>query len=176
MILLNEDYFGRLAKKKLIRMLVHVFTRLIMKFSRKVPLLNDVLMKGPNMLNDLFGVQLRFLSYPVPLGDIKKMYHSIKTTEVERHLPRVLWRNLEKTENVKTYGIKTVTFGDRPAAVIATVAIQNPANAFGYLNQKAAAKIMKDSYVNDIVTGEEDMESMISLKKWNRANSCARGI
>ena len=126
--------------------------------------LNDVLMKGPNTLNALFGVQLRFRSYSVPLvGDITKMYHSIKTVKVERHLCRLLWRNLEKTENVKTYGIETVTFGDRPAAAIATVAIQNTANVFGHLNQKAAEKIMKDSCVDDIVTEEEDVESMISL-------------
>ena len=43
-------------------------------------------MKGPNTLNDLFGVQMGFRSYHVPLVcDIAKMYHSIKTTEVERH-------------------------------------------------------------------------------------------
>ena len=46
--------------------------------------LNDILMKGPNTLNDLYCVQMRFRSYPVPLVcDIAKMYHSIKMTSME---------------------------------------------------------------------------------------------
>ena len=58
--------------------------------------LNDILMKGPNALNDLFGIQLRFRIHRYALvGDIQKMYHSIFTTEVEKHVRRMFWRNMK---------------------------------------------------------------------------------
>ena len=42
--------------------------------------LNDILMKGPNSLNNIFGIQLRFRTFPCALvGDISKMYNSIGT-------------------------------------------------------------------------------------------------
>ena len=92
------------------------------------------------------------------------MYYSIKTTEVERHLRRVLWRNQDQIKPVETYGLETVMFGDRPAAAIATVAVQNNARIYKHINKKAAEKIISDSYVDDVVTGEDDVESMESLK------------
>ena len=121
--------------------------------------LNDVLMKGPNTLNDLFRVQLRFRSYEVALVcDIAKMYHSIKTTEKERHLRKVLWRDADATQPIKTYDTEVMMFGDRPAAAIATVALHKTATIYEEVNKEAAKKIKRDSYVEDIVTGAEDIE------------------
>ena len=57
---------------------------------------NDIWMKGPNTLNECYGVQLRFRCYPVGVVcDISKMYHRIKTRELERNIRRVVWRNLD---------------------------------------------------------------------------------
>ena len=90
--------------------------------------LNDVLVKGPNVLNDILGVQLRFRSYRVAVVcDLRKMYHSIKTTLMERHLRRMKFRYFDSTKKMKTYGIETVTFGDRPAAAIASTAVRKTA-------------------------------------------------
>ena len=120
--------------------------------------LNDILMKGPNSLNDLFAVQLRFRTYPCALvGDIEKMYHSISTTEIERHL------KLE--ESPKTYGIETVTFGDKPAASISAVAIQQTAELYKDIDEGAAQKIKSDMYVDDLATGGENIIEVNMLKK-----------
>ena len=128
--------------------------------------LNDILMKGPNTLNDLFGVQLRFRSYQYALAcDISKMYTMIKTTDLERHLRRVLFRDADPTQPVKTYGTNVVMFGDRPAAAIATVAIRKTATIYKEINEEAAEKIIRDSYVDDITTGTDDVESRESLKQ-----------
>ena len=57
--------------------------------------LNDYWMKGPDLLNDLFGVLLRFREgQAVALGDISKMYHRILIPEVDQQVHRFLWRNL----------------------------------------------------------------------------------
>ena len=132
-------------------------------------------MKGPNTLNDLFCVQLRFRSYLVPIVcDISKMYHSILTTETECHLRRVVWRDLDQSKHIETYGTDIVMFGDRPAAAIATVAVQKTADLFEHVNKEAADKIRSDSYVDDIVTGGDSVEAVESLKD-GIENILARG-
>ena len=52
---------------------------------------NDLLVKGPNTLNGLFTILVRFRGYEVALvGDISKAYNSTKTGEVECHA-RIYW-------------------------------------------------------------------------------------
>ena len=114
-------------------------------------------MKACNTLNDLFGVQLRFRCYLCPIVcDLKKMYHSIKTTIKETHLRRIVYRNMDKRQEIETYGIDKVTFGDRPAAAIASVALRKTAEIHSDIDPEASKKIVNDSYVDDIVTGTEN--------------------
>ena len=128
--------------------------------------LNDILMKGPNTLNDLFTIQLKFRCHIIPMiCDIKKMYHTIKTTSQELHLRRIVYRDLDPSKPVQTFGITTCNFGDRSAAAIASVALQKTAKLYEDINEDAAKKIQDDSYVDDIVTGAEDKEGYESLKK-----------
>ena len=65
----------------------------------------------------------------------------------------------------KTYGIDRVMFGDRPAAAISYVAIQETAEIYRYLNEVAADKIKNDTYVDDIVTGDESIETLEQHKR-----------
>ena len=128
--------------------------------------LNDILMKGPNALNDLYGIQLRFRTHMYALvGDVKKMYHSIRTTQQERHLRRVLWRDMKREESPKTYGIETVTFGDKPAACISSIALRETAETYKYLDEETAEKIQHDVYVDDIATGDENKEKVEKHKE-----------
>ena len=63
---------------------------------------NDVLMKGPNTLNDIFGVQLKFRCWLIALVcDIAKIHHAIKITNIERHLRRILFRHFDASEEFK---------------------------------------------------------------------------
>ena len=66
---------------------------------------------------------------------------------------------------IETYGIETVTFGDRPAAAIATVALRKTAEIHEDIDKVSSQKIIEDSYVDDIVTGAEDHKGCESLKE-----------
>ena len=58
--------------------------------------LNDHWLKGTNLLNNLFGVILRFRENEVALSaDISKMYHRILILERDQHVHRYLWRDME---------------------------------------------------------------------------------
>ena len=81
--------------------------------------LNNFWAKGPDMLNNLLGVLLRFRKERVAVaGDIKKMYHTIKIEGVDQHTHRFLWRNMEDRAP-DVYVMTSVSFGDKPAAAIA---------------------------------------------------------
>jgi len=80
-------------------------------------------MKGPDLLNDLFGVILRFRERECALmGDLPKMCHQVLIPEVpDQHVHRYLWRNME-TERPPDVYVKTVlTFGDKPAPAMAQI-------------------------------------------------------
>ncbi|XP_068687785.1 uncharacterized protein [Montipora foliosa] len=82
--------------------------------------LNDCWKKGPDLLNGIFGVVLRFREKEVAvLGDISKMYHRILIPERDQHVHRYLWRNMESDREPDTYVKTVLTFGDRPASAMA---------------------------------------------------------
>ena len=90
--------------------------------------LNDYLAKGPDMLNNLLGVLLRFREERyVIFGDISKMYHSIGLNEFDQMAHCFLWRDFRVEEKPNTYAITVVNFGDRPLATIALCALQKAA-------------------------------------------------
>ena len=61
--------------------------------------LNNLTVKGPNTLADIFENLLKFRSYQIALVfDISKAYNSIRTGMVEKHLRR-LWFHFNPQED-----------------------------------------------------------------------------
>ena len=84
--------------------------------------LNQYWDKGPDLINNLLGILLRFREQPVAImGDIKKMYHSVKISIFDQHTRRFLWREPD------TYVMNVVSFGDKPAGSIVAAALRNTA-------------------------------------------------
>ena len=113
--------------------------------------LNDYWMKGPDLLNDLFGVLLRFReSQAAVLGDISKMYHRILIPEIDQHVHRFLWRNLDPDREPDTYVKNVLTFGDKPAPAMAQIALRKTAEESADVHPKAANVLKNNTYVDDI--------------------------
>ena len=90
--------------------------------------LNDYWAKGPDLLNNLLAVLLRFREEEVALmGDVKKMYHSVQISPLDQHTHRFLWRDMEVHRNPDVYIIERVSFGDKPSGAIATIALRKTA-------------------------------------------------
>ena len=54
--------------------------------------INDYWAKGPDLMNNLLGILLRFREEKIAIvGDIKKMYHSVKISILDQHTHRFLW-------------------------------------------------------------------------------------
>ena len=116
--------------------------------------LNDILMKGPNVLTSLLQVLVKWRLFPVAfLGDISKMYHNVRTGELEANLRRLLWRGCEQDRSPDVYCFEKVTFGDRPAGCIVVSALQATAEMFSHFSKKAAQVLKQDSYMDDTLSG-----------------------
>ena len=116
--------------------------------------LNDILMKGPNVLTSLLQVLVKWRLFPVAfIGDISKMYHCVKTGELEANLRRLLWRECEQHRPPDIYCFEKVTFGDRPAGCIVVSALQATADMFSHLSKNAAEVLKQDSYMDDTLSG-----------------------
>ena len=90
--------------------------------------LNDYWAKGPDVINNMLGILLRFREGQFALaGDIRKMYHSVYLSTLDSHTHRFLWRDLDTTKDPDTYIMTRVSFGDKPAGTIATVALRKTA-------------------------------------------------
>lgn len=86
--------------------------------------MNDLLMKGPDVLNQIRAVLLRFRGGTnAALGDIRKMYNYVWLEDKEMHLHRFLW---------------WVNIGDKPAGCIAQLAMRETANLppFAHLEEE----------------------------------------
>ncbi|XP_077863904.1 uncharacterized protein LOC144348389 [Saccoglossus kowalevskii] len=54
--------------------------------------LNDVLLPGPNLMNDLKGILMRFREFPVAFSsDIECMFYRVKVPECQQDLLRFVW-------------------------------------------------------------------------------------
>ena len=93
------------------------------------------------------------------------MYHTIRTTEVEKHVRRLVFRFLDPTQKPKVYGPTRVMFGDRPAAAITSVCIQETAKTYKHIDEKAAEMIIEDMYVDDLASGADTPEEIEQRKK-----------
>ena len=114
--------------------------------------LNDYWLKGPDLLNNLFGVILRFRENQVALSaDISKMYHRVLIPLEDQHVHRFLWRNMETSRPPDTYVMNVLTFGDKPAPAMAQIALKKTAEERENINPRAAQAVKDNTYMDDIL-------------------------
>ncbi|XP_074649027.1 uncharacterized protein LOC141904340 [Tubulanus polymorphus] len=90
--------------------------------------LNDYWMKGPDLLNNLFGVIFRFREKSIALvAYISKMYNRVLIPEVDQHVHRFLWRQFDAEKEPDVYVMSVLPLGDKPAAAMAQAALRKTA-------------------------------------------------
>ncbi|XP_068229430.1 uncharacterized protein [Palaemon carinicauda] len=126
--------------------------------------LNDFWAKGPDILNSLLGVLCRFRQDNIAIvGDITKMYHTVKLSTLDEHTHRFVWRDLDDSRPPDQYVLTTVTFGDRPSGTIAMVALRHTVEKFGKESQDVQDMILNNTYVDDILYSTDTIENAIKL-------------
>lgn len=127
--------------------------------------LNDVLMCGPTVQEDLFSILLRFRTHQIALcADVEKMYRQVALDESDSYLQLIYWR-FSPEQPLQTYRLQTVTYGEKPASFLATQCIQVLADEVESANPTLARVLRKDFYVDDLMTGADSMEKGERLYK-----------
>ena len=126
--------------------------------------LNSFWAKGPNTVQNLFSVMIRFRRDAVGIvGDISKMYHSVLLEAKEQHVHRFLWRDLDLDRSPDHYVLCSVTFGDVCSGILATTAMRFTAMMQRTHYPHVLDIIEKDTYVDDILPNADSLESAAKL-------------
>ena len=73
--------------------------------------LNDILMTGPKVQDDLFDIVQRFRLHRIVMSsDVKELYRQVWVYPDDRYLQRILWRKTPD-QPITTYELNTVTYG-----------------------------------------------------------------
>ncbi|XP_050077807.1 uncharacterized protein LOC126564758 [Anopheles maculipalpis] len=127
--------------------------------------LNDTLLIGPTVQDDLLTIILRFRKHSVALvADVEKMYRQILHSEKDRKLLRIRYRG-HTTDPISTYELQTVTYGTASAPFLATRTLQQIAHDHKSEYPKAVDPVLHDFYVDDLLTGADDVSTAIEIRK-----------
>ncbi|XP_062714302.1 uncharacterized protein LOC134291052 [Aedes albopictus] len=126
--------------------------------------LNDVLLVGPVVQEDLRAIILRCRTKQIMLvSDVEKMFRQIIVRPEDRPLQCILWRN-SPSEDVHTFELNTVTYGTKPAPFLATRTLRQLALDEEGKFPLAARAAMEDTYMDDVITGANDVKTATELQ------------
>ncbi|XP_055614809.1 uncharacterized protein LOC129761124 [Toxorhynchites rutilus septentrionalis] len=127
--------------------------------------LNDALLKGPVIQDDLLNLLLRFRKYEVALvGDVEKMYRQILHDNKDNLRLRIFFR-FSEDEPIGVYELLTVTYGLTPSSFLATRVLKQLAEDEGMEGNKARSALEKDFYVDDYIGGAPSVDEAIELRE-----------
>ena len=128
--------------------------------------LNDQLDSGPDLLQSLPGVLIRFRQYAVALsGDIKDMFLRVKIRKEDRGAQRFLWRDGNSEKEPDVYEMLTLIFGSKASPCSAIFVKNKNAKTFKVKNAKVLKGIIKDTYVDNFLTSCENAEEAEALMR-----------
>lgn len=126
--------------------------------------LNDTLMVGPTLQQDLRHIIMRWRIHPICLSaDIIKMYRQVLVAQKDADFQRLFWRDDPKSE-IEEYRLVRVTFGTASAPYLAVKTLQQVAIDEAEASASGTSeKIKTDYYVDDLLTGCETVVEGIRI-------------
>lgn len=126
--------------------------------------LNDKLLAGPNLQQEIFDIIVRFRLYTyVITADITAMFRQIEVEESDRDLQRIIWRR-ENEPSTQVYSLNTVTYGTTCAPYLAMRCLRQLAEDDGAQYPQAAEALRRDFYMDDVLTGGNSIEEVTELQ------------
>jgi len=127
--------------------------------------LNNQLLTGPDLLQSLPGVLIRFREEPIAItADIEKMYHQVKIKAEDQPALSFLWRNLDKSKPPDVCQMEVAVFGARCSPAIANYVLQKTAE--DHATAAEDSKAIKESfYMDDFLKSEKTVEAAIDRAK-----------
>lgn len=130
----------------------------------RAPALNDCLFKGPNLLEEIPAVLLRFREKAIAVvSDVRRAFLQVEIKEEDRHFLRFLW--WENKEEIKVYQHNRVVFGITSSPFLLSAVIRYHLTKYPDLKE-IAQKLQKSFYVDNCVTSVDstsELEEFVSM-------------
>ncbi|XP_048481536.1 uncharacterized protein LOC105393818 [Plutella xylostella] len=126
--------------------------------------LNDMLLPGPDLLQSLPGVLMRFRQHPVAVSaDIKDMFMRVHIREEDRDMQRFLWRGDRRAGPPTEYRMKSVIFGATSSPCTAIYVKNSNAERYKDIYPEAAEAVVRNHYVDDYLASYETEEEAVRI-------------
>lgn len=128
--------------------------------------LNDQLLQGPDLINNLLGVLIRLRKNMIGVvADVQQMFHLFLVQENQRDFLRFLWHKGNLLENpLITFCMIVHVFGNRPSPSIAMYGLRRIGNLAGETHGEDVKEfIINDFYVDDGLKSCPTSEAAINL-------------
>lgn len=139
--------------------------------------LNDLLLPGPNLLNSLQGILLRFREFPVAFSsDVECMFYQVKVPEKQRDLLRFLWwPNGDVLKKPKVHRMNVHLFGAASSPSCANYGLKKTASDNRSNASMEAVKTLNDDfYMDDCLKSVQNVNEAIKMVK-ELKNQCKKG-
>ena len=140
--------------------------------------LNDFLLKGPDLLNNLAGVLCRFRKNPFAVTcDIEKMFHQFRVIREHRNFLRFLWwenDDYEMEKEPKEYRMTVHLFGATSSPGCANFGLKYLAQQHSDRYPLASQLIQNNMYVDDCLFSTETVQQGVELAK-QIMQTCSNG-
>jgi len=129
------------------------------------PSLNDCLEKGPNLIELIPAILLRFRERRLGvISDIRKAFQMIEIHEDDQDFLRFLWWEDSAQEKEKIYKHCRVVFGVNCSPYLLGAVLEHHLNTFTGQTQFIAQKVLKSMYVDNCVTSVDNYEEYEQFK------------
>ena len=131
------------------------------KINNKSYSLNDCLDTGPDLINSLLSILIRFRLYPYELkSDIRKAFLNIEINESDRDLLRTFWIEGDK---VWIYRFARLPFGLTCSPFILAATLKKHLENSNIPPEKQK-DILQSFYVDDNISGANNLDELIEFK------------
>lgn len=121
--------------------------------------LNEQMLPGPRLQDDLSTIIMRWRKHPIVFSaDVERMYRQIIIDEPDAAYQRIVWRTSTESK-MQVFQLSTVTYGTTSAPYLAVKALHTLATLERFKYPIGAEIAKRDFYVDDVLTGFDDIES-----------------
>ncbi|KFD48527.1 hypothetical protein M513_10604 [Trichuris suis] len=127
-----------------------------------------MLLTGPDLLTDLFGLLVRFREYPVAVSaDIAKIFHQVRVPERDQSMLQFLWRQPGSNEPLRQLQMTVHIFGAICSPAVCTYVLRKSAEdhkeQFPHVWRKVTSNFYVDNYLDSFASANEATSSCQQL-------------
>ena len=129
--------------------------------------LNDKLLTGPDLLNNLVGILMRFRTGKIGImADVEQMFHQVRVCEADRDSLRFLWRDLDETKTPSEYQMAVHVFGAVDSPCCANYTLQRTTrDQQGTFSEDVIHAIQRNFYMDDLLASKQSSDEATVLAK-----------